>query len=166
MHLCPLTMTVRDCCGRDRMVYVVGFTTTYAISAYQSPLMLWVRISIRARCTTLCDKVCLWLATSRWFSRGTPVSSTNKSDRHNITEILLKVAWTDYNRRLQFPSRWSKWFELSYFFGNLGWSQSVPTRGRSNCCEFLLFYVYPYFYFFHIIFYFCKALKSNLYFII
>ena len=27
-----------------------------------------------------------------WFSPGTPVSSTNKTDRHNITEILLKVA--------------------------------------------------------------------------
>jgi hypothetical protein len=33
MHLCPLTMTVRDCCGRDRMVYVVGFITTYAMSS-------------------------------------------------------------------------------------------------------------------------------------
>ena len=28
----------------------------------------------------------------QWFSPGTPVSSTNKSDRHDITEILLKVA--------------------------------------------------------------------------
>jgi len=27
-----------------------------------------------------------------WFFPGTPVSSTNKSDRHDITEILLKVA--------------------------------------------------------------------------
>ena len=27
----------------------------------------------------------------RWFSPGTPVSSTNKTDRHNITEILWKV---------------------------------------------------------------------------
>jgi DNA polymerase III psi subunit len=27
-----------------------------------------------------------------WFSRGTPVSSTNKTDCHDITEILLKVA--------------------------------------------------------------------------
>jgi hypothetical protein len=25
-----------------------------------------------------------------WFSLGTPVSSTNKSDRHIITDILLK----------------------------------------------------------------------------
>jgi hypothetical protein len=37
-----------------------------------SPLMLSVRISIRARSTTLCDKACQWL-TSRW------VSSTNKN---------------------------------------------------------------------------------------
>jgi hypothetical protein len=27
------------------------------------------------------------------FSPGTPVSSTNKTDRHNIAEILLKVAF-------------------------------------------------------------------------
>ena len=39
--------------------------------------------------TTLCDKVCQWLATGQWFS---PVSFTNKSEHHNITEILLKLA--------------------------------------------------------------------------
>jgi len=27
----------------------------------------------------------------RWFAQGTPVSFTNDTDRHNITEILLKV---------------------------------------------------------------------------
>ena len=32
----------------------------YLHNQYLSPLMLWVRISIRARCTTLCDKVCQW----------------------------------------------------------------------------------------------------------
>ena len=57
-----------------------------------SPLMLWVRTSIRARCTTLCDKVCQWLATGRWFSPYPSVSSTNKTDRYDIIEILLKVA--------------------------------------------------------------------------
>ena len=41
--------------------------------------------------TTLCDKACQWLATGRWFSPGTQVSSTNKTDCHDITEILLKV---------------------------------------------------------------------------
>ena len=40
--------------------------------------------------TTLCDKVCQWLATGRWFSPDTPVSSTNKTDSHDITEIWFK----------------------------------------------------------------------------
>ena len=29
---------------------------------------------------------------SQWFSPGTPVSTTNKTDHHDIAEILLKVA--------------------------------------------------------------------------
>jgi hypothetical protein len=37
--------------------------------------------------TTLCDKVCQWPATDQWFSLGTPVSSTNKTDCHDIAEI-------------------------------------------------------------------------------
>ena len=57
-----------------------------------SPLMLWVRISIRVRCTPLCDKVCQWFETGWWFSLGPPVSSINKTDCNDITEILLKVA--------------------------------------------------------------------------
>ena len=45
--------------------------------------------------STLWDKVCQLLAAVRWFSPGTPVSSTNKTDHHDITEILLKVALND-----------------------------------------------------------------------
>ena len=41
--------------------------------------------------TSVCDKVRLRLAVGQWFSTGTPVSSTNKTDCHDITEILLKV---------------------------------------------------------------------------
>jgi hypothetical protein len=33
-----------------------------------------------------------------WFSPGTPVSSTNKADRHDIAEILLKVALKTINQ--------------------------------------------------------------------
>ena len=56
--------------------------------------MLWVRLPLRARSTTLCHKVCQWLATGQWFSLdlGPMVSSTNETDRHDILEILLKVA--------------------------------------------------------------------------
>jgi hypothetical protein len=32
------------------------------------------------------------LAKGWWFFPGIPVSSTHKTDRHDITEILLKVA--------------------------------------------------------------------------
>ena len=58
----------------------------YLCNQCLSPLIFLVWISIRARCTTLCDKVCQLLPI------GSPVSSTNKTDRHEITEILLKVA--------------------------------------------------------------------------
>ena len=43
------------------------------------------------------DKVCQLLAAGRWFSLGTPVSATNKTDRHDIAEILLKVALNTIN---------------------------------------------------------------------
>ena len=66
------------------------------------PLMLWVRIPIRLRCTTLCDKVCHWLATGWWFSAGPQVSFTNKTDCHNITEILLKVALHTHQINVEF----------------------------------------------------------------
>jgi len=57
-------------------------------------LMLWIRIPLRRGVfdTTLCGKVCQSLETCRWFSPGTSVSSINKTDHNDITEILLTVA--------------------------------------------------------------------------
>jgi hypothetical protein len=48
--------------------------------------------------TTLCDEVCQRLVTGRWFSQETAVSITNKTDRHDITEMLLKVALNIINQ--------------------------------------------------------------------
>ena len=48
--------------------------------------------------TTFCDKVCQWFTAGRWFSPCTPVSSTNKTDSHDITEILLKVVLNTINQ--------------------------------------------------------------------
>jgi hypothetical protein len=66
----------------------------YLCNQCLSPLKLWVRIPLMRGVldATLCYKVCQWLATGRWFSPGTPVPSTNKTDRLDRTEILLKVA--------------------------------------------------------------------------
>ena len=33
-----------------------------------------------------------YLPNGRWFSLGTPASSTSKTDRRDMTEILLKAA--------------------------------------------------------------------------
>jgi hypothetical protein len=62
----------------------------YQCNQCLSPLKLWVRIQLILD-TTLCNKVCQWLTAGWWFSPGTPVSSINKTDCHDITEILLKV---------------------------------------------------------------------------
>jgi len=44
----------------------------------------------------------------QWLSPGTPVSSINKTDRHDITEILLKVALNSINQTNQaFSVQWS-----------------------------------------------------------
>jgi hypothetical protein len=44
------------------------------------------------RITVARDKVYQLLARGRWFSTGTLASSTTKTGRHDIAEILLKVA--------------------------------------------------------------------------
>jgi hypothetical protein len=56
----------------------------------------WVRArfcKLQKGCTRLASaKDYQLLAPGRWFSPGTPVSSTTKTGRHDIAEILLKVA--------------------------------------------------------------------------
>ena len=48
--------------------------------------------------TTLCHKVCQSLATGWGFSPGPPVSSTKKTDHHDIDQILLKVALNTFKQ--------------------------------------------------------------------
>jgi hypothetical protein len=86
-----------------------------------SPLMLRVRILLRRGVldTTLCDKVCQWFATCRWFSPGTPVSSTNNTDRHDITEIVLKVTLnTIYKPNIAYYSLSLYLFLFSFIHSN------------------------------------------------
>jgi hypothetical protein len=40
------------------------------------------------------------LANGRWFSLGIPASSTTKTGRHDIAEILLKVALKHQNQSI------------------------------------------------------------------
>jgi hypothetical protein len=58
----------------------------------------WARAQLcklQKGCTRLVaasDKAYQLLAHGRWFSPGTPASPTAKTGRHDIAEILLKVA--------------------------------------------------------------------------
>ena len=57
-------------------------------------------VNYKKRCTRLAaasDKAYQLLAHGRWFSPGTPASSTTKTGRHVIAEVLLKVALNTKN---------------------------------------------------------------------
>ena len=60
-------------------------------------------VNYKKGCTRLAaasDKVYQLLAHGRWFSPGTPASSTTKTGRHDIAEILLKVALNTKNQSI------------------------------------------------------------------
>ena len=61
-------------------------------------------VNYKKGCTRLAaasDKVYQLLAHGQWFSPGTPASSTTKTDRHDIAEILLKVALNTKNQSIK-----------------------------------------------------------------
>jgi hypothetical protein len=64
----------------------------------------WVRArlcKLQKGCTRLAatsDKAYQLLAHGRWFSPGTMASSTTKTGRHDIAELLLKVALNTKNQ--------------------------------------------------------------------
>jgi hypothetical protein len=113
MNKICLIILYRGCHDHDRMV--IGFTTTCAISAYHRLSCEFEPRSWRGVLdTTSYGQVCQWLATGRWFSLGNLVSTTNKTNRHDITEILLKMALSTITQTLT----------LDYF---VGWyNRSVP----------------------------------------
>jgi hypothetical protein len=96
--------------------YVVGSINSYKPITNTA----WVRAQLcklQKRCTLLTaanDKVYQLLAQGRWFSPGTPASSTTKTGRHDIAEILLKVAW---NTKIK-----------------------IQIQIRISCCHFRFFY--------------------------
>jgi len=58
-------------------------------------------VNYKKGCTRLAaasEKVYQLLAHGRWFSPGSPASSTTKTGRHDVAEILLKVALSTKNQ--------------------------------------------------------------------
>ena len=79
--------------------------------------MAWVRArlcKLQNGCTRLAavsDKAYQLLARGRWFSPGIPASSTTKTGRHDIAEILLKVA---FNTKKQIKINILVWEHFQY----------------------------------------------------
>ena len=64
------------------------YESTEPVDFYDFPFYSWRVVYVHITY----DNKFVW-PTGRWFSPATPVSSVNKTDRHDITEILLKVAF-------------------------------------------------------------------------
>jgi len=121
----------------------------YLCNQSLSPLM-WVWIWIRVMCTTLCEKVCQWIPTDRWFSPGLPVSSTNKTDRHDITTncIVFGLTWSGLK-----PLIYSTWCEQTNHY-TTNWVANFERK----CLRFIFQFIYKHirFYLFHVeLFYLC-----------
>ena len=76
----------------------------------------------RTRLAAANDKVYQLLAHGRWFSPGTLASSTTKTDRHDIAEILLKVALKHQK------SNQIKTFKLKNLIHSVGLLFSFPSN--------------------------------------
>ena len=60
-------------------------------------------VDYKKKCNPLAaasDKAYQLTAQGQWFSPGTPASSTTKAGRHDIGEILLKVALSTNNQSI------------------------------------------------------------------
>jgi hypothetical protein len=102
------------------MSWVVGLpSNSYKPITNTAWVRAWLCI-LQKRCTLLAaasDTVYQLPAHDRWFSPGTPASSTIKTGRHDIAEILLKVALNTKNQinPVAFKSRCPGWFIPSPF---------------------------------------------------
>ena len=99
-------------------------------------LTLAVRIPFRQGVldTTLCDKVGQWVAAGRWFS---PVSFSNKTDRHDIGEILLKVALNTIKLNLAIFHN-ANYHKLNVLTCEKTHSHSLGSCLLFGCCEIIL----------------------------
>jgi hypothetical protein len=89
---------------RDRRGCDGSWIYSYLFNQYLSPLKLWVRIPFMVRCTQKQHYVIKFVSDLRqvggflrdWETEGSLVSSTNKTVRHDITEmyeVFLKMVF-------------------------------------------------------------------------
>ena len=108
---------MRDRRGRDRMV--VGFTTTCAIIQFLSPLTLWARIPLMARCTRYQTDNSLWLHTTYI----------------KTVQIILNI-WFSFNlvNNILYPLK-SGGVMVSMFASSAKYRGFEPWSGKTKDCK-------------------------------
>jgi len=133
--------------NKERKISSPPFFLTYIIS-YMSINIHFMNVCVQhistKGCTRLAvasDKVYQLLANGRWFSPGTLASSTTYAGRHDIAEILLKVALNTKNQSIniiQWKGRYfsirlfNKKIYLWYSFLIVAWTLPPPPPHPSN----------------------------------
>jgi len=78
--------------GNTGLFSRILFSAWYCwVRVKQLLLSIWLKLDDLELLPYLCEKGCQWLAAGRLFSPDSSVSPNNKTDRYDITEILLKV---------------------------------------------------------------------------
>ena len=74
------SLSYRSCRGVQESIndVIILSLMSRCTGVHQWRHYLIAHVEVYAMCT-LCHKVCQWLAAGRWFSLGSPVSSTNKT---------------------------------------------------------------------------------------
>jgi hypothetical protein len=90
----------------------------YTISLLHPILFLWQFLILRdILVTILCVKVCQWLATGQWFSLDTLVTTTNKTDCHELNLewlIHIKIYQSLMKNKRENPSKFVQVFDQSF----------------------------------------------------
>jgi hypothetical protein len=112
-------------------------------------------VNCKKGCTRLAaasDKAYQLLAQGRWFPPGTPASSTTKTGRHDIAEILLKVALKHQNQikyymYILFQNLLSKYLILYFILNRNIYGKTLSCLSclkivLTTFCIYLIFYFY------------------------
>ena len=98
-------------------------------------MCVWIPFRWDVLDTKSCDKVCQLLVAGQWFSLHTLVSSTNKTDRHDITETLKVVLNTITLTLTLTISHYTCWRTIHCFCFRIWNNNWLCTFATVLCCE-------------------------------
>jgi hypothetical protein len=121
-----------------------NYMYNYQCNQCLSPLMLWVRTLFMARCTTLCDKVCQWLAKRSvvFFGSSSFLHQKNWPPRYNWNIVESGVKHHQTNKHISETVRSTKyllWYYRFEYFKGIQWEKTAfKTDMNLHICDTLI----------------------------